>query len=216
SLSDKIFQPTYHPQRPNVGTFFFHAYNPDWEVPLDFSAKQFGMFYVGHNWFRWRPMMRMLQLIEPIRGRVGRIGIMGHGWGSMPPWANTSIAKDAYYSDAEYLQKLGVEVKPPIVFSDVIAAMSTGVFTPVIYRPLFNHLKLVTCRTFETPAANTIPLFGLEESYVQELYGDEALELVGGGDGSEERILDVTRRPEHYAAIVERIRARLAERHSYA
>ena len=23
-----------HPLRENVGTFFFHAYNPDWEVPL--------------------------------------------------------------------------------------------------------------------------------------------------------------------------------------
>ena len=27
SLSDKIYQPTFHPQRPNVRTFFFHAYN---------------------------------------------------------------------------------------------------------------------------------------------------------------------------------------------
>jgi len=29
--------------------------------------------------------------------------------------------------------------------------MSKGVFMPVIYRPLFDHLQMVTCRTFETP-----------------------------------------------------------------
>src|SRR5262249_45238978 len=215
SLSDKIYQPTNHPLRSNVGTFFFHAYNPDWEVPLDFSAKEYGMFYVGHNWFRWQPMKRILQVIEPIRDQVGRIGMMGHGWGSSPPWANASIIEDAYYSDAEYLRKLDVEVKPPVLFRGVIAAMSAGVFTPVIYRPLFNHLKLVTCRTFETPAANTIPLFGFEEAYVQELYGDEAVALVLTNDGSQERILDVAHRPEHYAEIVQGIRKRLLERHSY-
>jgi len=215
SLSDKIYQPTYHPLRSNVGTFFFHAYNPDWEVPFDFTAKDYGMFYVGHNWFRWRPMKRILEMIEPIRTHVGRIGIVGHGWGSPPPWANPSITADAYYSDATYLEKLNVEVKPAIGFGQVITAMSAGVFTPVIYRPLFNHLKLVTCRSFETPAANTIPLFGLEEAYVQELYGDEAVELVLDGNGSQERILDVRRRPDYYAEIVKGIRRRLADRHSY-
>src|SRR5437870_1818686 len=45
SLSDKIFQPTLHPVRSNVHPFLFHAYNPAWEVPLDFSAKEFGMLY---------------------------------------------------------------------------------------------------------------------------------------------------------------------------
>src|SRR5260221_12830280 len=33
SLSDKIVQPTFHPRQPRAGTFFFHGYNPDWEVP---------------------------------------------------------------------------------------------------------------------------------------------------------------------------------------
>ena len=33
SLSDKIYQPTLHPLRPNVGTFLFHAYDPAWERP---------------------------------------------------------------------------------------------------------------------------------------------------------------------------------------
>jgi len=216
SLSDKIYQPTFHPLRPNVQTFFFHAYNPQWEIPLDFVSKEYGMYYVGHNWFRWRPMKRVLSALEPVREQVGRVGMVGHGWGTAPPWANSSIIEDAYYSDGEYLRQLDIEVEPPISFGQVIEHMSRGVFHPVIYRPLFNHLKLVTCRTFETPAANTIPLFGLEESYVDELYGERALELVLPESGAEEKILDVLRRTKYYAGIVSEIRRRLATEHSYA
>src|SRR5262249_21650472 len=47
SLSDKIYQPTFHPLRPNVGTHLFHAYHPGWEVPLDFRGKVYDLFYVG-------------------------------------------------------------------------------------------------------------------------------------------------------------------------
>jgi len=216
SISDKIYQPTFHPLRSNVRTFFFHAYNPQWEIPLDFTDKEFGMYYVGHNWFRWRPMKRVLRALEPVRGQVGRVGMVGHGWGVAPPWANSSIIEDAYYSDGEYLRELNIEVEPPILFGQVIQHMSRGVFHPVIYRPLFNHLKLVTCRTFETPAANTIPLFGLEESYVDELYGGRALELVLPESGADEKILDVLRRPDYYAGIVCQIRRRLAAEYSYA
>lgn len=216
SLSDKICQPTYHPLRSNVGTFFFHAYNPEWELPLNFNGKDYSMFYVGHNWFRWRPMKQVLEAIEPIRGRLGRIGVVGHGWGSPPPWANPSIIEDAYRSDPDYLRALDIEILPPILFTDVIGHMSKGVFTPIIYRPLFNHLRLVTCRTFETPAANTIPLFGMDEAYVQEFYGDRAVELVLGRCNPGEKILDVVCRPEYYAGIVCEIRGHLAAKHSYS
>ncbi len=216
SLTDKIFQPTLHPLRPNVRTFFFHAYNPAWEVPLDFSAKEYGMFYVGHNWFRWRPMHQMLKVVESIRDQVGRIGMVGHGWASPPPWANPTIIEDAYYSDPDYLRRLNIEVMPPILFGQVIESMGKGIFHPVVYRPLFNHLQLVTCRTFETFAASTIPLFGLDEAYVHEIYGERALELVLGSERPHEKILDILSQPEHYAEIVMEIRRHLAERHSYA
>jgi hypothetical protein len=216
SLTDKIYQPTFRPLRKNVGTYFFHAYNPAWEVPLDFRAKEYGMFYVGHNWFRWRSMQRVLRALEPVRAQVGRIGMVGHGWGSPPPWANPSIIEDAYYSDPAYLKKLDIEVLPPILFGEVIESMGRGVFHPVVLRPLFNRLRLVTCRTFETFAANTIPLFSLEEAYVEEVYGGRSLELVLPEDRPQDKILDVLRRPEHYAEIVREIRGHLAAEHSYA
>jgi len=173
------------------------------------------MFYVGHNWIRWRPMKHVLATIEPSRDRLGRIGAQGHGRGTQPPWANPTIIEDAYYSEAGYLEKLNVEVMPPVLFGEVIQNMSKGVFTPIIYRPLFNHLKLVTCRTFETPAANTIPLFGMDEAYVEEVYGGRALELVLGNGNSQEKILDVMRRPDYYAGIVHEIRTCLAAKYSY-
>ena len=173
------------------------------------------MYYVGHNWFRWRPMKAILEAIEPIRDRLGRIGIVGHGWDRLAPWANPSIINDAYYSDPEYLRQLQVEAFPPILFGAVIEHMSKGVFMPVIYRPLFNHLRLVTCRTFETIAANTIPLFGMGESYVKEFYGEVAAELVMPPERPEEKILDIVSRPEHYARIVADIRSELTKKHSY-
>jgi len=161
-------------------------------------------------------MQRVLQALEPIREQVGRIGMVGHGWDSPPPWTNPTLIEDAYRSDPGYLRRLNIEISPPIHFDQVIGCMGKGTFTPVIYRPLFNHLQFVTCRTFETPAANTIPLFGLDEAYVEEVYGERALELMLGGERPHEKILDILSRPEHYGEIVMEIRRHLAERHSYA
>jgi hypothetical protein len=216
SFSDKIYQPTLHPLRPNVRTHFFHAYDPSWEVPLDFRGKEYDIFYVGNNWFRWSAFRKLFSAIEPVRLQVGRIGMIGQGWGTAAPWANPSITEDAYYSDPEYLRKLTVEVMPPVHFREVIASMSRGVIHPVIYRPLFTRLHLVTCRTFETFAANTIPLFGPAERYVAELYGERALELVLPAAGGEAKVLDMLSRPSHYAEVVHDVRRRLARKHSYA
>jgi hypothetical protein len=74
----------------------------------------------------------------------------------------------------------------------------------------------VTCRTFETPAANTIPLFAQNAEYVRTIYGEQAADLVlRDGEAATEQILDVLRRPDEYAQIVSDIRRHLAEKHSY-
>ncbi len=214
-LSDQIFQPTLHPIRPNVRPFLFHAYDPSWEKPLDFSTKEFGMIYVGHSKFRWWPMKRVLRAIQPVRAEVGRIGIIGHGWGALPHWAASMQIEDYYYTEPAYLQELKAELIPPVASEEVIGWMSKAFFNPVIYRPLFSHLQLVTCRTFETPGANTIPLFAIDPAYVQEIYGDGAQELVLPEEHADEKILDLVRRPRDYADIVMKIRQRFAEKHSY-
>ena len=216
SLSERIHQPTYHPLQPNVRPFLFHAYDPAWEIPFNFSSKEFGMVYVGHSKFRWGPMHRVLRAVEPIRDRFGRIAVVGHGWDQIPPWASWMQIEDNFYTDRNYMQKMSVEVVQPIPFDQVIAWMSKGVLSPVIYRPLFSSLQLVTCRTFETPAANTIPLFNLDINYVREIYGESAVELVLPREGGEEKVADIIGRPEYYAEIVLRIRRHLAEKHSFA
>ncbi len=214
SLSDRIYQPTLHPLRPNVQTFLFHAYDPAWEQPLDFRAKEYGMVYVGNNWFRWRALERVLRAIEPVRGLVGRLALVGEGWHSS--WRpDPEQTEDAYQTDPAYLRQLDVEVIPPVRFDQVMDWMGKGIFTPVIYRPLFDHLRLVTCRTFETPASNTIPLFGQDAEFVAEIYGDEAVELILPEERPEEKILDLVRRPGHYADIVLGVRRQLGEKYSY-
>jgi hypothetical protein len=216
SLADKICQPTLHPLRPNVRPFLFYAYNPAWEQPLDLGAKGYGMVYVGHSKFRWGPMYRVLRAIEPVRDRVGRIALVGHGWGSPPWWAGPMHLEEAYFSDDGYLGKLAVEAMPSVRFAEVIGWMSKATLNPVLLRPIFAHLRFVTPRLFETPAANTIPLFVLDEGHVQEIYGEEAVELLLPEDDPQEKILDIVRRPERYRSVILGVRRHLAEQHSHA
>ena len=70
--------------------------------------------------------------------------------------------------------------------------------------------------SFETPAANTIPLLGLDEAYVREIYGEDAVELVLPQDHPEKKISDMICRPESYAEAVLSIRRHLAAHHSYS
>src|SRR5262249_49947388 len=120
SLTDKVFQPTYHPLRTNVRPFLFHAYDPAWERPLDFRAKAYGMTYLGHSKSRWGPMARVLRAIEPIRARFGRIALVGHGWDSIPSWAKWMQIEDYFHTDQEYLRQMEVEFVQPVPFEQVI------------------------------------------------------------------------------------------------
>ncbi len=214
SLSDKIFQPTLRPRRSNVRSFLFHIYDATWESPLDSTDKEFSMVYVGHTKFRWHGMSRVLKALEQVRDRVGRVALVGEGWNAPLEWTSWLEIKDDYFVDRDYLQRLGIEACPPIPFRDVPATMRRGVFNPVVYRPLFEYLGMVTCRTFETPAAGTIPLFVLDRDYVREIYGEAATELVLGQEKPHEKILEILARPEHYAAIVQGIRTEFKRLHS--
>ena len=215
SLSDKICQPTFHPRRANVRSFLFYAYNPGWQRPLNATAKEFGMAYVGHSKSRWKPLERVLRAIEPARKDIGRIALIGHGWDSPPEWATRMQIEDVYYADRTYLHSIGLEVLPAVPFPHVIDWMSKATFNPVLLRPTFAHLGLVTPRLFETPAANTIPLFVLDETQVRELYGPEALELRLPDKDPEEKIVDFLRRTEHYKGVVREVRRHLAAKHSH-
>ncbi len=216
SLTDKICQPTYHPALPNVQPFLFYAYNPAWERPLDFSAKEFSMAYVGHSKFRWSPMKRVLNAVEPVREQLGRIALVGYGWDSVPEWASRMQIEPIYGTEKSYLEHLNLEVFPAVPFQEVIDWMGKATFNPVLLRPVFGRMRLVTPRLFETPASGTIPLFALEAEHVEEIYCSEALELRLPDENGEEKILDIVTQPGHYAPIVGRIRQHLREKHSHA
>lgn len=215
SLSDKICQPTVRPLRSNVRPFLFYGFSPASQGRVNEAGKDYGMVYIGHSKFRWGAMERVLRAIEPVREQVGRIALVGHGWDAPPPWAVPMRMEDAFYTDQGYLQKLDVEFVPPIRFEQVIPWMSRAVFNPVLVRPTFKHLRMVTPRLFETLTASTIPLFSMDPEHVREIYGDSATELLLPTDHPEETIEDIVRRPGHYARIVEAIRRRLAEKHSH-
>jgi hypothetical protein len=214
SLSDKICQPTFHPLRPNVQPFLFYSYNPEWESPLSNGEKEFGMVYVGHSKFRWGAMQRILKAAEPIRAQVGRIGLVGYGWDAPPPWAVRYQLQEAYYTDADYMRTLGVEPLPPVKFQHVVEWMSKARVNPILSRPTFVRMRIVTPRFFETPAASTLPLFNLDEAYVNEIYGETASELVLPETNPHEKIADMLERREHYQEIVHGIRRHLAAEHS--
>jgi hypothetical protein len=216
SLTDKICQPTLHPLKGHVRGFLFYGYNPAWEVPLEFGGKEYAMIYLGNSKFRWDAMVRVLRAIEPVRDELGRIAVVGCGWDRLPPWAVSMHMEDAYYTDPAYLEKLRVDVNDAVPFEQVIDWMSKAAFNPVLSRPTFNRMRLVTPRFFETFAANTIPVFGLDSGHVEEIYGPEALELTLPSQDPHQKILDVIHRPAHYAGLVRRIRQHLALKHSHA
>jgi glycosyltransferase involved in cell wall biosynthesis len=215
AVADKVYQPSPTPLRENVGTFLFHIYDPAWEAPLDLSARDFSIVYVGHSKFRWHGMSQVLRAVEPVRSEVGRIGLFGYGWDKQPDWAQSMQMEDVYRVDYDYMKRLQVEALPPIPFAQVISTMSRGSINPVVYRPLFEHLGFVTCRTFENIAAGTIPLFLLNAGYVRSVFGADAADnLVLAGGRPQDKIIDVLRRPEHYAEIVEGIRNDFRRRHT--
>jgi glycosyltransferase involved in cell wall biosynthesis len=214
SISDKILQPTMHPRRKNVRPFLFHIYDPTWEAPLDFTAKEFSMIYVGHTKFRWGGMSKVLKGIEKVRDRVGRVALVGEGWGERVDWMEKEDVKANYFVDREYMKKIGVETLPPVPYQEVAKTIDKGVFNPVVYRPLFEYLSFVTCRTFEVPAAGTIPLFLLDKEYVREIFGEATTALVLDEKRIDEQIADVLERPQHYAEIVTGIREEFRRLHT--
>src|SRR5260370_27356557 len=97
-------------------------------------------------------MEGVLRAIEPARAEVGRIGVVGHGWEATPPWATRMQIEGVDYTDTAYLRRLGLEVLPAVPFQDVIAWLSKAVFHPVLARPSFVHMRLLTPRLFASPA----------------------------------------------------------------
>lgn len=223
AISDTILQPTLSPLRSGVGSFLFHGYdqasvvNPHStarEAATAWARKAYGVAYVGSNWQRWGEVRRFLEGYAPARDRVGRVLLAGWDWTARPDWA-VKMGIMGIDTDPALLARLGVEVRDGVRFDEVVALLSQARFAPVLHRPLFRHLGLVTNRTFETFHADSLPVLMLPREFVAAIYGEAALALVPGDDIAA-HLDDALGRPEAYWDAVLQTRAHLARRHSYA
>jgi hypothetical protein len=227
AVSNRVLQPTLAPLRPDVRPFLFHAFDPasvahpyesapaavrGWSG-VDGTPKPYGVAYVGHNWQRWTQIRRFFEAIEPLRDRVGPMCLAGWRWDERPEWAiERGVA--GVDTDPAFLKKLGVETKPPIQYHEMIQFMGQARFCPVFHRPVFNHLGLVTVRTFETFCADTIPILMLPDNLVDAVYGPAGASLAPGDDVTG-RLTELLDRPEDCWDAVLKTRAHLAQHHSY-
>lgn len=227
AVSDRILQPTLRPLRDDVRSFLFHGFDPSsvarpYASPRDAvqawsgatnGAKPYGLIYVGNNWQRWTQVRRFLEAVEPIRDDLGSICLAGWDWAKRPDWA-IQLGVQGADVDPALLQRLGVETHDAIPFGDVVQFVGQARFSPIFHRPLFNHLGLVTNRTFETFCADTLPMLMLPEDLIEPIYGSAAHLLAPGADIAA-HLRGVLRHPETSWDAVLTTRAHLAQRHSY-
>src|SRR5262249_55146387 len=135
-------------------------------------------------------------------------------WDAAPAWAADLDLGAAFNTDPNRLQRMRIQVKPAVAYTEVIGVMSTGRVNVMSQRPLFSHLKILTSKYFEIFAADTIPLIMLDPDHLESVYGPAGRELAldqGIGD----KMLDVLQRPQKYREIVAQVRRHLAAHHSY-
>ena len=224
SVAKHVLQPTLKPMRSDAKGFLFHGFDSAavdqaTDSPEEAakrwtdSKKPYGLRYIGNNWQRWSQMKKLLESIEPIRSSIGPISLIGWAWDHRPDWA-AELGVVGIDTDTEMLQRMGVELAGNVTFDQVIPMCSEARFCPVIHRPLFNHLGLVTNRTFETFCSNTVPLLMLPEATIESIYGPAAKALATGCEPAK-LIEDIQRRPVDYWDAILKTRAHLAQNHSF-
>jgi hypothetical protein len=227
AIASKILQPTLRPLRSNTQPFLFHAFDPSavacpyaspHEAANAWSTKavnhnSYGIIYVGNNWQRWSQLERLFRDAASVRDKIGASCLTGWNWDKRPDWA----AELGFYGmdvDPDLLDSLGVERKPGIPFQDVVAFQGQALFCPIIHRPLFNKLGIVTNRSFETFCSNTVPLLFLPIKLAMDIYGPDAVPLIPGEDLGA-HLEDVIKRPAFYWTHILKVRQYLSEHHSF-
>lgn len=227
ALGDKILQPTLHPRRGDVGSFLFHGFDPEavarpyasaaeaaraWKS-ADPSRRPYGVGYVGSNWQRWTEVLRFLEGYRPVANKVGQVCLAGWDWSERPGWA-VQMGIAGVDTDPDLLADLRVEVRMGIRYDRIVSLLGQARFAPVLHRPLFRELGLVTNRTFETFYADSIPLLLLPRPFVEAIYGSAALTLVPG-DSIARHLESLIDDPETAWDAVLKTREHLARHHSF-
>jgi Glycosyl transferases group 1 len=173
------------------------------------------MLCVGHNWWRWRQISReLLPAIECVRPYLGEIGFVGSWWDTIPAGAAELGVEAAFGTDPEWLQRLRIQVRPSVPYTEVVNVMSTARMNIMTQRPLFRELKILTSKYFEIFSADTTPMVMIDPDHAEMVYGPAGRELALC-DGVAEKLVDVLRRPKRYRDLVEEVRKHLLAHHTY-
>ena len=211
-LADRVFQPCAAPREPGVRSLPFYGFDPAALTPGT-AGKSFDLLHLAHNWWRWREVStRLLPAVERIRSRLGEVCFMGSWW-DMPPAVEDELTV-AFRSDRGWLERLRIQIKPAVNYTEVVGTMSTSRVNVMTQRPLLRKLRLLTSKYFEIFTADTVPLVMLDADHAAAVYGPAGRQLALD-NGIEEKLLDVLDRPDEYHDIVQAVREHLGKKHSY-
>lgn len=215
-LTDRIFQPTLIPKDSSVLPVPFYGYDPTLRTENGGAhAKAFDIMHMGHNWWRWKEVSEvLLPAFERVRTRLARICFVGLWWDMVPAGAREQNLETAFGYDLGWFQRLGIEIRPPVSYTEVISTMSESRINIMTQRPLFRQLRLLTSKYFELFCANTIPLVRLDPEQAESVYGPEGRELTLHGNVAD-KLLDVMNHPRKYEEITQAVREYLGVHHSY-
>lgn len=190
--------PVVHPRLGNGTQLPFSYFGMP--VPGPKTAQPSQLRYVGANWWRFDAFVSVVRALRANDQR-GRVEVFGRYWdGELRPGYEAATS-----ADAEVLDELGVEIRRPVPFGDVVSSMSGAVVSPVLLRPVLARLGLMTPRVFETIAARTIPLFLQGDTAISDFASQaEALHLGPDVAGDLGRVLDNL---EAHVAIADELRA---------
>lgn len=213
SLSDVILQPFIGNEtkiKNNVQSFLY--FGMDNELS-DFSRikKEYGLLYVGNNWYRWHDIKWLVETIIPIRLQLKRVTLIGQFWSEEV----MEEFKEATYSEPSLLRKNNIEVLGSAPYGQIEKVMSKGLLNPIFIRPILNKLEFVTPRMFETIMADTVPLIPSYFKYAHRLFGDEINQLVLSADHSTEDLEKILRNYEKNKKLAGELRKSLKAQHSY-
>lgn len=215
-LTDRVLQPTLAQTDRETIAVPFYGYDARREVSTDTAPrKRYDIVHVAHNWWRWQDVSTaLLPAIERIRAELDGICFVGSWWNGAPP-ATPEHHLPAFQVDHAELERLRIEVRPAVHYTDVVGAMSEGRVNVMTQRPLFRHLRLLTSKYFEIFTADTIPLVLLEPEHAEAVYGPSGRALALHGASIAETIVGAIARPDRYRELVAEVRTHLREHHSY-
>ncbi len=215
-LGSRIFQPTLTPLDPRIKPLLFYGYTPEEETRAkDPRGKVIDVVHVSHNWWRWKELEEhFFPVLDRMRERIGEICFLGLWWDGCPPWAAELGLEEAFQVDRARLKSLRITVRPPVPFTQVISAMSSGKVNIMTQRPLFQRLGIITSKYFEIMCADTIPLVLIGPQLAESVYGPAGRDLTLNGQ-VEQRLLAALESPEQFQGAVQRVRQHLRAHHSY-